>query len=298
MGERPMWVGDDLFPFRSRFAELDGHSVHYVDEGSGQVLLLLHGNPTWSFVYRDVITALRGRCRCIAPDYPGFGLSAAAPGYGYRPADHAAVIGKLVDHLDLHDITLVAQDWGGPIGLWVAEQRPAAFSGLVIANTFGWPVNGDPHFEVFSWIMGGPVGRQLISRFNLFVNALIPAGHRRRKLPRTEMTHYRQPFATPARRRATAVFPREIIASRDFLTEIHSGLPALAGRPALIVWGDGDLAFRGKERERWESLLPNHTTVILKGAGHYLQSDAPDDFAAAIGDWLPRQPRGGTTLFN
>lgn len=167
---------------------------------------------------------------------------------------------------------------GGRLGL------PA---GLVIGNTFAWPVNGDPRFEIFSWMMGGPIGRRLIGRFNLFVNALIPAGHRRRKPSKAEMTHYRQPLATPARRHATAVFPREIIASRDFLTEVHAGLPALAELPTLIVWGDGDFAFASKERERWESLLPNHTTVILKGAGHYLQSDAPDEFAAAIGNWRP-----------
>jgi len=89
-GVRPGWVRDDLFPFRSRFTEVDGHLIHYVDEGSGPVLLLLHGNPTWSFVYRDAITRLRDRFRCIAPDLPGFGLSAPAAGYAYRPAGHAA----------------------------------------------------------------------------------------------------------------------------------------------------------------------------------------------------------------
>jgi haloalkane dehalogenase len=285
VGARPGWLDDELYPFRSRFVEIDGHLVHYVDEGTGPVLLMLHGNPTWSFVYRGVITALRDRFRCVAPDYPGFGLSAAAPDYGHRPADHATVIAKLVDHLDLSDITLVVQDWGGPIGFCVAEQRPAAFAGLVVGNSWAWPVNGDPHFEIFSWVMGGPVGQRLIGRFNLFVNAMIPAGHRRRKLSATEMAHYRQPLATPARRHATAVFPRELVTSRDFLTTIEAGLPAVAHLPALIVWADRDIAFRRTERERWESLLSNHSTVILHGAGHYLQSDAPDEFAAAIGDW-------------
>ncbi len=290
MGRVPGWLDTELFPFRSRFAQVDGHDVHYVDEGSGPVLLMLHGNPTWSFVYREVIMALRDRFRCVAPDYPGFGLSTAAPGYGHRPADHAAVIAGLVDHLELDEITLVVQDWGGPIGLWVAEQRPAAFAGLVIANTWAWPVNGDPHFEIFSWVMGGPVGRRLIGRFNLFVNAMIPAGHRRRRLSAAEMAQYRKPLATPARRHATAVFPREIIAGRGFLATVQAGLPALSGLPSLIVWADRDVAFRDRERRRWEALLPDHTTVVLTGAGHYLQSDAPAEFAAAIDDWVRSRP--------
>ncbi|MPY79897.1 MAG: alpha/beta fold hydrolase, partial [Actinophytocola sp.] len=107
-GARPSWVDDDLFPFESRFVELDGHVVHYVDEGSGPILLMLHGNPTWSFVYRQVIESLRDRFRCIALDYPGFGLSVAAPGYRYLPEEHAAVVVSFLDRLGLSRATLVA----------------------------------------------------------------------------------------------------------------------------------------------------------------------------------------------
>src|SRR5271165_6586253 len=116
-GMRPGWVDDQLFPFQSHFVEIGGHTVHYVDEGSGPLLLMLHGNPTWSFVYRQVITSLRDRFRCVAPDYPGFGLSVAAPGYGYLPEEHAEVLLAFIDRLDLSAATLVVQDWGGPIGI-------------------------------------------------------------------------------------------------------------------------------------------------------------------------------------
>lgn len=117
VAERPAWVDDELFPFESRFVDIDGHSVHYVDEGSGPTLLFLHGNPTWSFDYREVIESLRSEFRCVAVDYPGFGLSVAAPRYRYLPAEHAEVIGGFVDALALSGATLVAHDWGGPIGL-------------------------------------------------------------------------------------------------------------------------------------------------------------------------------------
>jgi haloalkane dehalogenase len=287
VAQRPDWVSDTLFPFRSRFLDVDGHVVHYVDEGTGPTLLLLHGNPTWSFVYRDVIARLRGQFRCVALDYPGFGLSTAAHGYGFLPDDHADVVRAFVEQLDLDDVTLVMQDWGGPIGIAAAGHSPHRYQALVVANTWAWPVNGDLHFEFFARAMGGTVGRALIRRFNLFVNAMIPAGHRRRRPSAEEMNHYRA--ALPAQRRhASAVLPRAIIRSRAFLAEVEGHLEALAELPALVLWADADIAFRDRERRRWEDILANSATVVLPGVGHYLQSDASDHVADAVRDWHQR----------
>lgn len=286
--DRRAWVDDELFPFESRFVAIDGHTVHYVDEGSGPTLLLLHGNPTWSFVYRDVIRTLRDEFRCVALDYPGFGLSSARPGYSYLPEEHAQVVTAFVDTLALSGVTLVAHDWGGPIGIATVEQRPTAFTGLVLANTWAWPITGAPHVEVASHLMGGPLGRLLIRQFNLSVNAMIPAGHRLRKPTAAEMAHYRQALDTPARRDASALFARQITGSRAFLANVEAGLADVATLPTLIVWGDADFAFRAKERQRWEKIFVDHHTVIVEGAGHFVQSDAPDRFTAAICDWRSR----------
>lgn len=286
-GQRPDWVSAELFPFTSRFVDLDGHSVHYVDEGTGPVLLFLHGNPVWSFVYRDVIRALRGQFRCVALDYPGFGLSSAAPGYPYMPPAHAAVVGRFVDTLGLSGITMMVNDWGGPIGLSVAGRRPELFDRLVIGNTWAWPVNGNPHFERFSRLMGGPLGRALIASVNLFVNVLVPIGHTRRKPNRAEMTHYRKPFPSPASRRPMSVFPKQITAAGPWLSTVEEGLAALRDRPVLLLWGDRDPAFRAPERERFERLFPAARTVHLNGAGHFVASDAPDEVVAAIRAWHP-----------
>ncbi|WP_329408036.1 alpha/beta fold hydrolase [Nocardia vinacea] len=288
--ERPAWVDDELFPFESRFVAIDGHTIHYVDEGSGPILLFLHGNPTWSFVYRDVIGALRDEFRCIALDFPGFGLSSARPDYRYLPEEHFEVVTSFVDALALSEVTLVAHDWGGPIGLATVEQRPAAFERLVLTNTWGWPMNGDPKAHIASHVMGGPVGRLLIRQFNLFVEAAIPAGHRLRQPTAEEMGHYRKALATPDRRHASAVLPRCITASRALLADVEAGLPGLASLPTLIIWGNADVVFGDKERRRWEQLFPNHHTVIVEGAGHFVQSDAPDRFAAAIRDWWLKEP--------
>lgn len=284
---RPGWVSRELFPFESRFLEIDGHSVHYVDEGAGPTLLMLHGNPTWAFVYRDVIRRLRDQFRCIALDYPGFGLSDAGRGYRYQPEEHAAITAAFVERLDLSGVTLVMQDWGGPIGLSAAARSPRRFDGLIVGNTWAWPVNGDLHFELFSHLMGGLGGRELIRRFNLFVNVMIPAGHRRRRPSAAEMMHYRLALATRERRHATAVLPRAITGSRSFLADVENGLREITHLPALIAWADADVAFRASERRQWEQRLPHHTTVILEGVGHYLQSDAPDELAGAIRRWWP-----------
>ena len=154
--ERPTWVDDELFPFESQFIDLDGHTVHYVDEGSGPTLLFIHGNPTWSFMWREVIAALSSDFRCVALDLPGFGLSTAAPGYGHLPEEHADVVTAFVGELDLQEATLVGQDWGGLIGLATTQRRANVFQRLVLINTWAWPVNGELHFEAFSRIMGGP----------------------------------------------------------------------------------------------------------------------------------------------
>jgi haloalkane dehalogenase len=274
-----------LYPFESHYAEIDGSSMHYVDEGTGPPLLMLHGNPTWSFLYREVITGLRDRYRCIAPDHLGFGLSRADPGFGYTAAEHARALTRLVEQLDLRDVTLMVQDWGGPIGFAVATRQPERFSAFVIGNTWAWP-KSDLGTQVFSRFLGGPIGGYLILRRNFFVEKIIPGAVKRRKLEPRVMDAYRGPFPTPESRRPVHVLPREILASRPWLAEIERGLPALRARPALIAWPTEDPAFRTRERERWEEAFPAHETVLLRGAGHYIQEDAAEEIVRAIRDWV------------
>ena len=281
---RPAWVPDELYPFEDRYADINGSRVHYVDEGSGPTLLLLHGNPTWSFLYREIILGLRDRYRCVAVDYPGFGLSTAASGYGFTGAEHADVLERLVSRLDLTDVTMMVQDWGGPIGFAVAVRQPERFAAFVIANTWAWPKNDLPT-QLFSRVLGGTIGRRLILNRNLFVEKILPAGLRRASLSDAVMGAYRGPFPTPAARRPTAVLPREILAARPLLDEVARGLPRLRDRPALIVWPTGDPAFRAPERRRWEGLFPDHRTALVQGAGHFIQEDAPAEIVALIRGW-------------
>ena len=280
---RPSWVPDDLFPYADRYLELDGHLVHYVDEGTGPPMLFLHGQPTWSFVYRHLIARLRDRFRCLALDYPGFGLSRAAAGYDFRPRSHSQVVERFVDALGLNDLTLMVHDWGGPIGLGFAGRRPETMRALILGNTWAWPAERRS-MRLFAALLGGPLSPLLVNRLNLFVNVFLPGGIRSRKLSDREMDAYRMPWNVNSRR-PMQVFPGEIVRSRRFLAEVERNLARLRHLPTLIAWPDRDVAFTTVERERFEQLFPRHRTVVLQGAGHYLQEDAPNEIADAIERW-------------
>jgi haloalkane dehalogenase len=288
MAARPAWVNEELFPFQSHFAEVDGAQVHYIDEGAGPVFLGMHGNPTWSFLYRHIVGGLSDRFRCVVPDYPGFGLSAAPPGYRYTIAEHARIVERLIEQLDLRDITMMVQDWGGPIGMWSATRHPERFRAFVIGNTWAWPSTGDKTAERFSKLLGSTwPGGFLVKRADIFVNVFMKGGIQRKKLTAAEREMYKRPHPTPQSRVPVHVMPREILTARELLAEVAGGLRRVADKPALIVWADKDPAFKEPQRLRWEQTFASHQTQILHGASHYIQEDAPEEIIAAIRQWWP-----------
>ncbi len=281
--ERPAWVPDELYPFEDRWEEIDGNLVHYVDEGQGRPLLLLNGNPSWSFGWRDVIRGLRGSFRCVAPDYPGFGLSRAAPGYDLRAASHSRVVEALVDRLGLADIVVFGYAWGGPIGLGVAGRRPELVGGLVIANTWAWP-DDRLRARLFGALMGGPLSPLLVDRLNLMLRLYLPLNLKRGGLSPAERAAYDGPFPAGARS-AMRAFPREIVRGRAYLREVEANLSRLAGKPAIILWPDSDPGFGAAELARWQALFPAARTVTLARTGQFIDEDAPDDIVAALLAW-------------
>jgi haloalkane dehalogenase len=280
----PAWLNKRLYPFTAHYLEIDGNHIHYIDEGTGPTLLLVHGNPMWSFVYRKVIDALKDSFRCVAVDLAGFGLSQPAPEFSYLPAAQSALLAQLIERLDLSDYCVVVHDWGGPIGLSAALAAPERLAGVVLSNTWAWPVNGNPGFEKFSGLMGGPLGRFGSKYLNVFVNVLVPLSHKKRRLTHAEMTQYRKPLPF-GHRTPTWVLPKQIIDAHEFLGALESRLPELSTRRSLILWGDKDDAFQAPELERWQQLMPDSHTVILEGVGHFAASEAPTQFAAEIRNW-------------
>lgn len=271
-----------LFPFTSLFYDSSAGRIHYVDEGSGTPILLLHGNPTWSFLYRKIIPRLRDAFRCIAVDYPGFGLSERPEAYGYTPAEHARVIGELVDHLDLDAFLIMMQDWGGPIGFKIALERSERVRGFAIGNTWFWPLR-DLKTKFFSKTMSsGFMQRQILEK-NFFVERLVPNGMSA-KLTKAEMDHYRNVQPTSGARLGVAEFPRQILAAEPLLTQLAREVPRVLGsRPVVLVWGMKDFAFRPKGFiPRMKESFPDHELTELKNAKHYIQEDAPEEIADAI----------------
>lgn len=283
--QRPHWFLADQYPFESHWEEVDGARVHYLDEGEGPTLLMLHGNPTWSFLYRRMVPYLSDRFRCVAVDYPGFGLSSAPKGYGFTPAEHADVVGKLIDALGLDGFTPVMHDWGGPIGLAASLDRLDRVRGLVLGNTWAWP-RSDTATQRFSAALGeGRTGEFLVDRANVFVNVFVRRAMRRRSPTGDEMAMWRGPFPDQESRFPIRVFPRELTGSADFLGSIEGRLPEIADRPALLFWADQDPAFRGTEKRRWESILSNRRTYVLRHAGHYWPDDAGAEAALMLRYW-------------
>lgn len=271
-----------LYPFESRWFDSSQGRIHYIDEGEGPPLLLCHGNPTWSFLYRNIVTALRDRFRCIAPDYLGFGLSDRPSGFGYKIDQHARVVGEFVDHLGLDGYLTMGQDWGGPISMAVAVQRADRVRGVVLGNTWFWPTD-TLSTKLFSWVMSSPPMQYAILHRNFFVERLIPAGTRAR--PTAEvMEHYRAVQPDPESRRGVAEMPKQIMAAHALLARLAEEVPAkLGAKPALFVWGMKDFAFRpGPTLPRMRAAFPDHVLVELPDAKHFIQEDAPDEIARAI----------------
>jgi len=271
-----------LYPFTSHWFDSSVGRMHYLDEGSGPPIMLCHGNPTWSFLYREIITALRDRFRCIAPDYLGFGLSERPAGFGYTIEEHARVVGELVDHLGLDGYLTMGHDWGGPISMAVDTVRADRVRGVVLGNTLFWPTD-DLSMKVFSKVMGSwPMQWAILNR-NFFVERLIPACTAV-SLSEAVMAHYRGVQPTPEARQGVARMPIEILAAHPLLERLARDVPAkLGSKPALLVWGMKDFALRpGRGIPRMRKAFTDHVLVELPDARHFIQEDAPGPIAAAI----------------
>ncbi|MCE1274989.1 MAG: alpha/beta fold hydrolase [Chlorobiales bacterium] len=283
----PAWLDRQAYPFESKYFKTPAGAMHYIDEGSGDPIVFVHGNPVWSFVYRNVIRELRGSFRCIAADHIGFGLSEKPADWSYLPEDHARNLELLLDSLDLKRITLVVNDWGGPIGLAYALRHPERVAGLVISNTWLWSVESDWYYQAFSGFMGGPIGQWLTHEFNFFVRTFMwmVYGDKARLRPEVH-EQYIQPFRNPDERKGMWVFPKQIIDSSAWLGSLWSNIGRISDKKVLLAWGMKDIAFRENELNTWKQAFPDASVVRFEDAGHYVAEEQPVELAAAILNFL------------
>jgi haloalkane dehalogenase len=291
----PQGRNDDwrtLYPFVSRRLPVgDGVSCHYVDEGEGAPVVMVHGNPTWSFYYRELIRELRTEWRIVAPDHIGCGLSDKPEDYPYRLDRHVANLERLVvEHLDLRDITLVVHDWGGAIGMGVAVRHPERIRRLVLLNTAAFLVPWCPlRIRVCRWPV---LGRFLVRRLNGFSRAaLTMAVANRARMTPAIRAGYLAPYDSYAHRVAVHRFVLDIPLRPTHptwatLAAIESQLGRLADRPVLACWGDRDFCFTPRFLSRWQEIYPQAAVHRFADAGHYVLEDAGDRVLAAMRTFL------------
>lgn len=265
------------YPFQSHFFPIKENRLHYIDEGKGEVLLMLHGNPTWSFFYRNLAKYFSKDYRVIAPDHLGCGLSDKPQNFSYTLKDHIENIEKLVNKLKLENITLVVHDWGGAIGMGLATKHPELIKKIIIMNTAAF-ISAQIPSRIN--ILRNPIGEWAIRAFNGFA---YPATFMSttKKLSPLIKKGFTLPYHDFYSRIATAKFVQDIPMKESHtsyatLKDIENKLSNLKV-PVLLIWGEKDFCFTTKFYDRWKDIFPNAKTRLLPNAGHYLLEDELDE---------------------
>ena len=277
--------------FEEHYEVIDGIRLHYVDEGSGPPILLVHGQPTWSYLYRKMIRPLvAAGYRCIAPDLMGFGLSdKTTDESAYTLGRHVELVTGLVEKLQLAGVTIVGQDWGGPVGLRYAIDHQDNVRSLVILNTL---VKITPVPLLFTFVFrNGGFSSFLVRRLDLFRKIIFRRGWPfRRPLEAGVMEQYKMPHPTAASRAGIAAFPK-MIPGNDrhpnaaYISQIDSVLRNW-DVPVLVMFSDGDIAFKPTEGQRIAEMVPDGRFQVVRNAGHYLQEDAGEEIAQRMVTFL------------
>ena len=280
----------DLYPFTSLYFDLNPYKLHYLDEGEGEVLLFLHGNPTWSFYYRSLIQNFQDRYRCVAPDHIGCGFSDKPQDYSYTLTTHIDNLEKLVGFLGLKSITLMVHDWGGAIGMGLAVRKPELIKRLVLFNTASF-LSTDIPLRIGLCRMP-LLGTILIRYLNLFVRGVLRFGLKRRKrLTQNVRAGYLAPYDTFENRIANLKFVQDIpmeqgVPSYSVIQYIERNLKQFDGYPILIIWGSEDFCFNVKFLNKWREIFPRAEVREVCNAGHLVVEDASDEIIPWIEGFL------------
>lgn len=288
------------FPFQKKNVSIDGAKMAYVDEGAGQPVLFLHGNPTSSYLWRNIIPYVTGGYRAIAPDLIGMGDS-DKPDIGYRFQDHAAYIDGFIDALGLKDLVLVIHDWGSAIGMRYARMNEGNVSALAFMEAIVPPSMPAPSYEAMGPQMGDlfrnlrtpGIGEKMVLEDNFFVEEILPKMGVRRPLSRAEMAAYRAPYPTPESRLPTLQWPREIPIGGEpaFATAeiVKNGeWLALSRIPKLLFYAEPGALMPKPVVDFMTANVSNLETRFLGAGVHFLQEDHPHLIGQGLADWLRR----------
>lgn len=288
MIDRSKWQAE--YPFAPNYFDVDGQRMHYVDSGRGdETVLAVHGNPTWSFYWRHIIRGLAPSLRVVAVDHIGCGLSDKPQDYQYSLATHRDNLRRLVEALDLQNITLLAHDWGGAIGLSAAVEMPHRIRRIALLNTAAFP---PPYIPWRIAACRTPLlGTLAVRGVNLFARAAVPMAMSRSRLSAAARGGLLAPYDSWKNRVAIDRFVRDIPftsrhATAPLLAQLEQRLSIFNDRPVLLVWGMRDWCFRPECLERFQQIWPHARTVTLDDVGHYVAEDAPQETLSAVESFL------------
>ena len=284
----------DLLPYTSAEIDLDGHAYRYIDEGQGDPIVMSHGNPTWSFYWRELVSSFRETHRTIAVDHLGCGRSDKPQNYPYSLSAHVDNLTTLLDRIDIRGATLVAHDWGGAIGLGAVLKRPERFARIVLLITAAFP---PPYIPLRIRSCRLPLLGTLGMRgLNLFARAALwMAVEKRSSLSPEAKRGLIAPYHDWKSRIAIDRFVHDIPLTRkhptwSVLEEIEKGFPGLSSMPSTMIWGMKDWCFRPECLYRLQELLPDATSVELNDVGHYVMEEAPECVVKCMREFLDANP--------
>ena len=290
------WPG---YPFQPRDFSRLGQKLSYLDEGTGDPVVMLHGNPTWSFYYRNLVLALRDRYRCIVPDQIGCGLSDKPPEsvYDYSLKSRVDDVESLLDYLGLKDnLTLVLHDWGGMIGMAYAARYPGRIARIVASNTGAFPLPRSKRFPWSLWLgRNTRLGAWLILQQNAFCRAAARWCVTRQPLPEDVRQMYLMPYDSPEHRIAVLKFVQTIPLSPrdpgyDIVAGVEAALPRFSQVPTLLLWGLKDFVFDRHFLEAWQRHFSHADVQTWPDCGHYLLEDAGSEVIRRIRAFLDGHP--------
>lgn len=284
------WLNRRLYPFASHFIEVEGGRMHYIDEGQGTPVLFVHGWPLWSFCFREVIRDLQLEHRCIAPDLIGFGLSSKPESFSYSPAAHCRNLRKLVETLDLREITLVVHDFGGPVGLSMALDVPDRIARICMMNTWMWDLSLDPVANKTARLANGPLGPMTFLKLNAGAKAARNMVEDKSRFSEEVGRAYAGPLAAPESRWGVFSVAKQMGDAGGWYAELWRSREKFLSTPIQLIWGMKDSTFGERALNRMWHEFPLADVVQLESAGHALMEDNPKGVVRALQSFIRAKP--------
>lgn len=280
------WLDKMEYPFTSNYFDINGQKLHYIDEGKGETILFVHGTPSWSFDYRNIIKKLKEKYRCVAIDHIGFGLSDKPEHYNYSTQNHSKTLEKFVLEKQLNNITLVVHDFGGPIGLNFAIQHPEKIKNLIILNSWLWSIENDPDYIKLKKILKSPLLPFLYLYLNFSPKFILPQSFGDKKLTKKLLKQYTKPFADKTQRNGALAFAKSLLNDQNWFEELWNKGQIISNKPTLFIWGMKDKVIRPHNLDKFQSAFTNSKTLKLETSGHFPQEEQPEKIINAIFDLL------------